>query len=76
MDSLQDLFVAVMVVVGIVSTIIARFQETNPEIGFFARVFKTLDILQVFDSTRALSDVPVDFDLNDGEGFDDVISEE
>lgn len=68
MDSLQELFAAVMVVVGIVSTLIARFQETSSELSVFARAFKVLDISQIFDSTRSLSDVPED--LDDGEDFD------
>ena len=74
MDSLQELFTAVMVVVGIVSAIVARFQETSSELSFVARFFKVFDVTQIFDATRSLSDVPVDFD--DGEDFDASVSEE
>ena len=74
MDSLQELFAAVMVVVGIVSTIVARFQETSSELGFFARVVKVFDLSQIFDSTRSLGDVSVD--LYDGEDFDTEVDGE
>lgn len=74
MDSIQELIAAVLVVVGIVSTIFARFQETSSELGFFARVMRTFDITQIFDGTRSLSDGPED--LDDGEGFDAPVSDE
>ena len=74
MDSLQDLFIAVMAVVTAVSVIITRFQETSSELGFLARAFKVFDPTQIFDSTRSLGDVPVD--LYDGEDFDTEVDGE
>ncbi len=74
MDSLQELFVAVMAVVGIVGTLVARFQATSSNLSLIARFAIVFDLTQVFDSTRALSDEPED--LDDGDGFDDEVDDD
>lgn len=75
MDSIQDLFAAIMVVVGIVGTFIARFQATSSKLGLIARLAIVFDLTQIFDSTRALSDEPEDVDFEDPSDFDDEVQE-
>lgn len=76
MDSIQEIIAAVLAIVAAVSTLVARYQETSPELSFLARIFKVGDLTQIFDSTRALSDVPEDIDFDDGNDFDASVSEE
>ncbi len=58
MDSIQEIIGAGMVIVGAVAAIVARFKETSSSLSFIARLFKALDLTQVFDSSRSLGDEP------------------
>jgi hypothetical protein len=56
MEELDSIVVAVTAIVAAVGTLVARWNETDPNKGFFARLAKVLDLSQVFDSTRKLDD--------------------
>lgn len=56
MDEAEKIVTAVMVIVGAVGTLIARFKGTNPEHSMVRRLATVFDVTQVFDSTRKLSD--------------------
>ncbi len=56
MEELKEIAVAVGVVVAAVGTLIARWQETNPDNPWYVRLARVFDLTQIVDSTRKLSD--------------------
>jgi hypothetical protein len=46
----------VVAVLGFIGTMVARWNETNPELSTIARVSRVFDLTQVVDSTRRLDD--------------------
>lgn len=56
MTELNDIFIAVGAIVAATATIVARFNETPSELGFFKRLMRALDLSQIFDNTRSLDD--------------------
>ena len=56
MEELESIGLAVAAIVASVGTLVARWNETNPERSFFQRLMKVFDMTQIFDSTRKLDD--------------------
>jgi hypothetical protein len=56
MGELESIWTAVAVVIGAVSTLIARYQATNEDKKWYQRLATTFDLTQIFDSTRGIDD--------------------
>ena len=56
MSELFDAYGGVLVVIGAIGALIARWNETNKDNPWHVRLFKVLDLTQIFDSTRKLDE--------------------
>lgn len=56
MEELESIMVAGTAIIAAIGTLVARYQETDPTKSWFKRLMKTIDLTQIFDSTRTLKD--------------------
>lgn len=56
MEEIQNIVLAVGAVVAAVGTLVTRYKATNTDKSWFERLMTTVDITQIFDSTRKLDD--------------------
>lgn len=56
MSELVEAYGGVLVVIGAIGALLARWNETNKDNPWYVRIMKVLDVTQIFDSTRKLDD--------------------
>ena len=56
MEDLTGIIGAVVAGIAFVGTLVARWNETNPENPWYVRLARVFDATQIVDSTRRLGD--------------------